>query len=105
MQFNIAFYIWQYHSVELFLIIKERHPEINLILNTRNLAKTIKSWTKIDTFFATSGLLSTVYNLQSESDTTECPADFEDVKWWDLRRKVKPTTPESVTAKWVVFIW
>ena len=76
-----------------------------MILNTRNLAKTIKSWTKIDTFFATSGLLSTVYNLQGESDTTECPADFEDVKWWDLRRNVKPTTPESVTAKWVVFIW
>ena len=62
-----------------------------MILNTRNLAKTIKSWTKIDTFFATSGLLSEVYNLQGERDRTECPADFEDIKWWDLRRKVKPT--------------
>ena len=76
-----------------------------MILNTRNLATTIKSWTKVDNFFPLSGTLSLVYNLQGERYTSECPADFDDIKWWDWFRNVQTTGPVTVTAKWVVFIW
>ena len=81
------------------------HPEISLVLNTRNLDTTIKSWTKIDNFFPLSGLVSLAHNLQGERYTTECPSDFEDIKWWDWFRNIPTTTPETLTAKWVVFIW
>ena len=80
-------------------------PEINLILNTRNLDSTIKSQGKIENFFPTSGLMSMVLNLQGERFSTEGPADFDDIKWWDWFRNVKTDSPEAIQAKWMVFIW
>ena len=81
------------------------HPEINLIMNTRKLDTTIKSFGKIENFFPTSGLMSLAFNLQGEHFTTDMPADFDDIKWWDWFRNLKATSPASMAAKWTLVTW
>ena len=81
------------------------HPEINLIMNTRKLGATIKSFGKIENFFPASGLMSLAFNLQGEHFTTDMPADFDDIKWWDWFRNLNASSAASMAAKWTLVTW
>jgi len=80
--------------------LKEMHPEINLVLNTRNLNETITSWLKIENLFPISGFVSIAYNLQGER-CFDSPVDFDDIKWWKWYRNIDKPSPVHFKAKWV----
>ena len=80
------------------------YPEINLIMNTRNLRPTVKSIRKLDTLFPVSGSISLFYNILGEL-YLQTPVDWNDVKWWFWSRNIDCSSPEKFMAKWMLFMW
>ena len=80
------------------------HPEINLILNTRHVASTIKSFSKLENFFPICGAISMLYNIRDEHQIGY-PVHYDDLKWWDWFRNMDASSPDKLTARWMVFLW
>ena len=50
-------------------------------------------------------IISACVAFEGEHFTTDMPADFDDIKWWDWFRNLKATSPASMAAKWTLVTW
>ena len=86
--------------------LKDKHPKLNLIFNTRNVKDTARSIIKVfDSILPLSMKIITAVNMCVYAQE-HVPVHYDDIKWWKLYRSLSLTLNEDTeTAKFLFFNW